>query len=81
MIDEKEFRKYAVHHMGMSGNSVDHYLKEMNKPSNMTRTVIEERPMPFREVDVFSRLMMDRIIFLGLAIDEFIANVVQAQLL
>lgn len=67
--------------MGMSGNSVDHYLKEMNKPSNMTRTVIEERPMPFREVDVFSRLMMDRIIFLGLAIDEFIANVVQAQLL
>jgi ATP-dependent Clp protease protease subunit len=53
----------------------------MNKPSNMTRTVIEERPMPFREVDVFSRLMMDRIIFLGLAIDEFIANVVQAQLL
>ena len=81
MIEEKEFRKYAVHHMGMSGNSVDHYLKEMNKPSNMTRTVIEERPMPFREVDVFSRLMMDRIIFLGLAIDDFIANVVQAQLL
>ncbi|GAB5539545.1 MAG: ATP-dependent Clp endopeptidase proteolytic subunit ClpP [Salibacteraceae bacterium] len=81
MTDGKEFRKYAVHHMGMSGNSVDDYLKATNGPSNMTRTVIEERPMPFREVDVFSRLMMDRIIFLGLAIDDFIANVVQAQLL
>jgi ATP-dependent Clp protease, protease subunit len=81
MTDGKEFRKYAVHHMGMSGNSVDQYLNATNQPSGMTRTVIEERPMPFREVDVFSRLMMDRIIFLGLPIDDFIANVVQAQLL
>ena len=80
MTDEKEFRKYAVHHMGMSGLSVDDYMKA-NTPSDMTRTVIEERPMPFREVDVFSRLMMDRIIFLGLPIDDFIANVIQAQLL
>jgi ATP-dependent Clp protease protease subunit len=47
----------------------------------MTRTVIEERNMPFREVDVFSRLMADRIIFLGTGIDDYIANVVQAQLL
>ncbi len=47
----------------------------------MTRTVIEERQMPFREVDVFSRLMADRIIFLGTGIDDYIANVVQAQLL
>lgn len=81
MTDEKEFRKYAVHHMGMSGLSVDEYMKAAHSPSGMTRTVIEERPMPFREVDVFSRLMMDRIIFLGLPIDDFIANVVQAQLL
>lgn len=81
MIDSKEFRKYAVNHMGMSGLSVDEYLKASNGPSGMTRTVIEERPMPFREVDVFSRLMMDRIIFLGLAIDDFIANIIQAQLL
>jgi len=47
----------------------------------MTRTVIEERQMPFREVDVFSRLMADRIIFLGTGIDDYIANVIQAQLL
>ena len=80
MTDEKEFRKYAVHHLGMSGLSVDDYMKA-NTPSDMTRTVIEERPMPFREVDVFSRLMMDRIIFLGTGIDDNIANIVQAQLL
>ena len=47
----------------------------------MTRTVIEERPMPFREVDVFSRLMADRIIFLGTGVDDYIANIIQAQLL
>jgi ATP-dependent Clp protease protease subunit len=47
----------------------------------MTRTVIEERPVNFREVDVFSRLMMDRIIFLGTPIDDYIANIIQAQLL
>ena len=81
MTDDKEFRKYAVHHMGMSGLSVDDYMKAAASPNGMTRTVIEERPMPFREVDVFSRLMMDRIIFLGLPIDDFIANVIQAQLL
>ena len=65
----------------MSGLSVDDYVKATSKPESMTRTVIEERPMPFREVDVFSRLMMDRIIFLGLPIDDFIANIIQAQLL
>lgn len=84
MTDRKEFWKYAVHHMGMSGNSVDDYLKAtqgISGPTSMTRTVIEERPMPFREVDVFSRLMMDRIIFLGMPIDDFIANIIQAQLL
>lgn len=81
MTDQKEFRKYAVQHMGMSGTAMDDYFKAVNRPSGITRTVIEERPMPFREVDVFSRLMMDRIIFLGLPIDDFIANIVQAQLL
>ena len=59
MTDEKEFRKYAVHHLGMSGLSVDDYMKA-NTPSDMTRTVIEERPMPFREVDVFSSLESNR---------------------
>jgi ATP-dependent Clp protease protease subunit len=50
-------------------------------PEDMTRTVIEERNMPFREVDVFSRLMADRIIFLGTGIDDYIANIIQAQML
>lgn len=53
----------------------------MSTVEDMTRTVIEERPMPFREVDVFSRLMMDRIIFLGTPIDDYIANIIQAQML
>lgn len=81
MTNGKEFRNYAVNHLGMSGLAVDDYVKATSKPESMTRTVIEERPMPFREVDVFSRLMMDRIIFLGLPIDDFIANIIQAQLL
>ena len=48
---------------------------------NMTRSVIEERPMNFREVDVFSRLMADRIIFMGTGVDDNIANIIVAQLL
>ncbi|MBC5773730.1 ATP-dependent Clp protease proteolytic subunit [Pontibacter sp. KCTC 32443] len=47
----------------------------------MTRSVIEERPTNFREIDVFSRLIMDRIIFLGTQVDDFIANIITAQLL
>jgi len=70
-----EFRKFAVHHQGLSGLMVDQYL------TSMTRSVIEERPTHFREIDVFSRLMMDRIIFLGMAVDDQIANVINAQLL
>ena len=75
----KEFRKYAVHHMGINGSTVDGYMN--HTIDNMTRAVIEERPMNFREVDVFSRLMADRIIFMGTAVDDNIANIVVAQLL
>jgi ATP-dependent Clp protease protease subunit len=68
--------------MGISSSKVDHYISSsIQSPQDMTRTVIEERQMPFREVDVFSRLMADRIIFLGTGIDDYIANVIQAQLL
>jgi ATP-dependent Clp protease protease subunit len=74
-------RKYAVHNQGISGQGVDDYISHVYGSDNMTRTVIEERNMPFREVDVFSRLMADRIIFLGTAIDDYIANIIQAQLL
>ena len=74
-----EFRKYAVHHMGLNGLTVDGYMN--HTVQNMTRAVIEERPMNFREVDVFSRLMADRIIFLGTGVDDNIANIIVAQLL
>jgi len=75
----QEFRKYAVKHLGMNGLTVDGYTN--HTVENMTRSIIEERPMNFREVDVFSRLMADRIIFFGLPVDDQIANIVIAQLL
>ena len=81
MINRKEFRKYATSNHGISGTVVDDVISHVYGPENMTRTVIEERNMPFREVDVFSRLMADRIIFLGTEIDDYIANIIQAQLL
>lgn len=81
MYTRKEFRKYAVGHQGIQGTVVDDVISHIYGPENMTRTVIEERNMPFREVDVFSRLMADRIIFLGTGIDDYIANIIQAQLL
>lgn len=80
----QEFKKYAVKHHGMSGMHVENYMNKVSAGAginNLTRTVIEERQMPFREVDVFSRLMMDRIIFLGTPIDDYIAAIIQAQLL
>jgi len=78
MIPADEFKKYATKHKGINTISFESYAKEI---SNMTRSVIEEREMPFREVDVFSRLMLDRIIFIGTAIDDLVANILQAQLL
>ncbi|MDZ4823947.1 MAG: ATP-dependent Clp endopeptidase proteolytic subunit ClpP [Flavobacteriales bacterium] len=81
MITRKEFRKYATDRPGITGSVVDDVISHVYGPEMMTRTVIEERNMPFREVDVFSRLMADRIIFLGMEIDDYIANIIQAQLL
>ncbi len=78
MINKEEFRKYAVHHQGISGTTVDAYA---NHIENMTRSVIEERPTRFAEIGVFSRLIMDRIIFLGMQVDDNISNVITAQLL
>lgn len=60
MINKNEFRKYAVKGQNINGSNVDTYIQRVE---NMTRSVIEERPTNFREIDVFSRLMMDRIIF------------------
>jgi ATP-dependent Clp protease, protease subunit len=73
-----EFRKYAVHHLGMSGNTIDGYAQKIE---NMTQYVIEERPGNFRAIDVFTRLISDRIIFLGMGVDDQIANLLIAQLL
>jgi ATP-dependent Clp protease protease subunit len=81
MNNRKEFIKFAVKDQGISSHTVGDFISSVYGPENMTRTVIEERSMPFREVDVFSRLMMDRIIFMGTGVDDYIANIIQAQLL
>jgi ATP-dependent Clp protease protease subunit len=77
-LGRNEFRKFAVYDQYLNGLTVDRYL---DRVENMTRSVIEERPLNFREVDVFSRLMADRIVFLGTAVDDNIANIIIAQLL
>jgi ATP-dependent Clp protease protease subunit len=78
MLNKKEFRNYAVKDRNISGLRIDNYI---DKIENMTRSVIEERSAHFREIDVFSRLIMDRIIFLGMPVDDNIANIIVAQLL
>lgn len=74
-----EFRKYATKHLGMNGNALDSYMNITS--SYISPTIIEERQLNVAQMDVFSRLMMDRIIFLGTQIDDYTANVIQAQLL
>ena len=85
MSSNNEFRKYAVHHLGMSGNTVDSYTQKMQEQvpaiESMTQYVIEERPGNFRAIDVFTRLISDRILFLGLPVDDQIANLITAQIL
>jgi ATP-dependent Clp protease protease subunit len=76
---QSEFRQYAVHHMNMSGNTIDSYMKK--SVTNLTPYIIEERPLNVATMDVFSRLMMDRIIFMGEGINDYVANIIQAQLL
>ena len=78
---ENDFRKYAVKHLGMSGSRLDSYAKITNDYGYISPTIIEERQLNVAQMDVFSRLMMDRIIFLGTQIDDYTANVIQAQLL
>jgi len=84
MSNNNEFRKYAVHHLGMSGNTVDSYARKMQEQvpaiEAMTQYVIEERPGNFRAIDVFTRLISDRILFLGMPVDDQIANLITAQI-
>jgi len=74
-----EFEKYAVKHRGISSNTLDGYIK--HNVSNLTPNIIEERPMNVAVMDVYSRLMMDRIIFLGYPVNDEVANIIIAQLL
>ncbi|WDF67780.1 ATP-dependent Clp endopeptidase proteolytic subunit ClpP [Sphingobacterium oryzagri] len=82
-IDKNEFRKYAIQHHRIGSQHVDGYISrvQQNLPKNLTPYIIEERQMNVAQMDVFSRLMMDRIIFLGDGINDQVANIVQAQLL
>lgn len=74
-----DFRKYATKHLGMNGLALDQYMDITS--SYISPTIIEERQLNVAQMDVFSRLMMDRIIFLGTQVDDYTANVIQAQLL
>ena len=95
-MNPNEFEKYAVKHRGISSNTLNDYNKYVVKNitpnvitgintagavTNLTPNIIEERPMNVAVMDVYSRLMMDRIIFLGYPINEEVANIVTAQLL
>ncbi len=71
----KEFKKYATKHHGINSLYYDEIV------SSLTPYIIEERQLNVAQMDVFSRLMMDRIIFLGTAINDSVANIIQAQLL
>lgn len=82
-----DFRNYAVKHLGMNGLSLDQYVSATTRDmqsvaaSYISPTIIEERQLNVAQMDVFSRLMMDRIIFLGTDVNDYTANVIQAQLL
>ncbi len=79
MKDYHEFNKYATRHIGISSLNMHRY--ESLFTNSLTPYIIEERQLNVASMDVFSRLMMDRIIFLGTPIDDYIANIIQAQLL
>ena len=83
MYSQDEFKRYATKHMGMSTMHLEKYMERTTIPdiSGFTPQVIEERPMNIVGMDVFSRLMMDRVIFMGVPVNDYVANVVQAQLL
>lgn len=82
---KNEFLKFSSKHLGYSSAGVRDYIQKSHYRNwhlnNFTPSVIEERQLNVAQMDVFSRLMMDRIIFLGVPIDDYVANVIQAQLL
>lgn len=83
-MTNNDFRNYAVKHLGMNGLALDQYSAAVSADitsSYISPTIIEERQLNVAQMDVFSRLMMDRIIFLGTDVNDYTANVIQAQLL
>ncbi|GAB4156134.1 MAG: ATP-dependent Clp endopeptidase proteolytic subunit ClpP [Winogradskyella sp.] len=76
----KEFEKFAIKDQGINSAHYDKIITSMY-PTNLTPNIIEERQMNAVAMDVFSRLMMDRIIFLGTGVNDQVANIIQAQLL
>lgn len=76
---QDEFRKYAGRHLNISSITLERYIRRAS--NYISPTIIEERQLNIATMDVFSRLMMDRIIFLGVPIDDYVANIIQAQLL
>lgn len=78
MYNSDEFRKFATKHMGISSLSTDSYISAIE---NVTPYIIEERSLNVTQMDVFSRLMMDRIIFMGTGVNDHVANIITAQLL
>ncbi|MBP7184567.1 MAG: ATP-dependent Clp protease proteolytic subunit [Saprospiraceae bacterium] len=89
MQNKDEFMKFATGHLGMSSMHLEKFAEHTGRQANVavpnihgfTPTVIEERQMNVVGMDVFSRLMMDRIIFMGVPVNDYVANVIQAQLL
>ncbi len=78
-MNQNEFHKYATKHLGMNGLALEKYIGITS--SYISPSILEERQLNVTQMDVFSRLMMDRIIFLGTQVDDYTANVIQAQLL
>ncbi len=79
MSTRSEFEKYAVKHRGISSSTLHQYANHL--VTGMTPNIIEERSLNVAVMDVYSRLMMDRIIFLGYPINDEVANIITAQLL
>jgi ATP-dependent Clp protease protease subunit len=78
-MENNEFRKFATKHLGMNGLALDQFMAR--EGGYISPSILEERQLNVTQMDVFSRLMMDRIIFLGSEINDYVANVIQAQLL
>lgn len=85
-MNNQDFRKFAVNHLGVNGLTLDQYTAAVSRSSApvasyINPTIIEERSLNVAQMDVFSRLMMDRVIFMGTEVNDYTANVIQAQLL